>query len=83
MTSYTHTRITTEYLEKLHVLARANKRSATKQLEVLIDEEHKRQPFPDPRYLPKLKLADGTEVTFRAGKPKKSHRVTNFSRYDR
>lgn len=39
MTTYTLTRISTEYLDKLQVLARANKRSATKQLEVLIDKE--------------------------------------------
>jgi hypothetical protein len=40
--TYTHTRIRKEYLDKLQVLARANKRSAMKQLEVLIDDEERR-----------------------------------------
>jgi hypothetical protein len=40
-------------------------------------------PFIDPRELPKMKLADGTEVTLKPGKWKKSRRVTNFSRYNR
>lgn len=35
--TYTHTRISREYLDRLRVLARANKRSAMKQLEVMID----------------------------------------------
>jgi hypothetical protein len=37
MTTYTHTRIRKEYLDKLQALAVANKRSAMKQLECLID----------------------------------------------
>ena len=41
VSAYTHTRISTEYLVKLQALARANKRSALKQLEVLIDKELK------------------------------------------
>jgi hypothetical protein len=39
MSDYTHTRISREYLYKLQVLATRNKRSAMKQLEVLIDRE--------------------------------------------
>ncbi len=35
--TYTHTRITKEYLDKLQVLAARHKRSAMKELEVLID----------------------------------------------
>jgi len=34
---YTHTRIRREYLDKLQALAEREKRSAMKQLEVLID----------------------------------------------
>lgn len=36
---YTHTRISKPYLIKLNKLATKNKRSAAKQLEVLIDKE--------------------------------------------
>lgn len=43
MTSYTHTRITKEYLHKLQVLSLRNKRSATKELEVLIDQATDKQ----------------------------------------
>lgn len=35
--TYTHTRITTEYLNKLQALALANKRSMMRELELLID----------------------------------------------
>lgn len=37
--TYTHTRIRKDYLDKLQALAERNKRSAMKQLEVLIDRE--------------------------------------------
>lgn len=37
MDTYTHTRIRKEYLDKLQALAARHKRSAMKQLEVLID----------------------------------------------
>lgn len=36
--TYTHTRIRKEYLDKLRALAEDQKRSAMKQLEILIDE---------------------------------------------
>lgn len=36
--NYTHTRIRREYLDKLQALAAREKRSAMKQLEVLIDQ---------------------------------------------
>jgi hypothetical protein len=51
MTDYTHTRITTEYLAKLHKLAEANKRSATKQLEVAVDQAAGAIPVPTLRKL--------------------------------
>lgn len=44
---YTHTRIRKEYLDKLQALAVCNKRSAMRQLEVLIDEALLKQELED------------------------------------